>query len=708
MDNIPNEEQTSAPVTAGGLDLMDCLYAVKKRLWLVALTTVLGIGCSIVYLARTTPVFATRSVLLIEQRAAQVVRMDSVEQTDARYLDVMNTLVETMRSRTFLQRVVDNLNLQENPNFLPKNENGIPHTKEEAVGVLAGCIKTSLRKNTRLVDIGAEHANPEIARLLADSVAKEFILFGNDQRMASAQAANEYINDELSKLQDKLHRTEKALQQFPQVMHTGPTEQNQDITVDQLKDLNARFSAARAERLSLETERARAIENAHNPEELLKLPSVAGHPIVAPLLAALVDKESNLVVLRQQYKSKHPKYITAVAEIESLKASLYQKAMEASERISISCSIAKDQEDKLSKSVAALEQVLAQRNRDMVDYNTMKREYDSDRAMYESMRGRMKEIDVTKGVDGSPIKIVDSATVPGVPIRPQKFMSVVEGGLFGLALGVAGTIGIHQFRRRLRTVGQVEKLTGLPVLGALMKRTKASTENPKEFVLHPQGNDIESFRALQTAISARKKSEDRRVLMITSAIPGEGKTYVSINLAMASAQSCAKTLLIDADMRKKTCSRILSNVANTVGFSDVLAGNARLENVVASTEVPNLFFMAAGENLRSPAEWLSPAALKSTLGKALEEFDQIILDTPPVLAVSDSLIMAAEIQAVCYVVGAGKVQFREVERACKLLAETGNQPLGVALNFMEKQWGNEDYYYGDYYAKAEYEAVSSD
>ena len=701
MDNISNEPQ-NIPASADGMDLMEYLYAVQKRLWLVALTTVLGVGCSIVYLVRTTPVYAARSVLLIEQRAAQVVRMDSVEQTDARYLDVMNTIVETMRSRTFLQRIVDNMNLQENPDFLPKNGNGLPHTKEEAVGVLGGCIKTSLRKNTRLVDIVAEHENPEISRLLADSVAQEFIRFGTDQRIASSQEANQYIKDELAKLQDKIRHSEEILQKFPGLMTSGPAEQAQDTAVDQLKDLNTRYSAARAERLSLETERARAIENAQNPEELLKLPSVAGHPIVAPLLAALVDKESNLVVLGQQYKSKHPKYITAVAEIESLKASLYQKAMEASERISILCSIARDQEEKLKKSVDAQQQVLAQRNRDMLQYGPMKRDYDADRAMYDSMQARVKEIDVTKGVDGNPIKLVDNAVVPGVPIRPQKVQAVAMGGLFGLMLGVAGAIGINQFRRRLRTVGQVEKLTGLPVLGAVMKRVKANRESAKDFLLHPQANDIESFRALQTAISARIQAEKRRTLMVTSAIPGEGKTYVSLNLAMASAQSCAKTLLIDADMRKKTCSRILKDTRDTPGFSDVLAGNARLENVIAPTEIPNLFFLSAGENLRSPAEWLSPAALKSTLEDALKEFDQIILDTPPVLAVSDSLIMATEMQAVCYVVGSGKAQYREVERACKLLAEAGNPPLGIAMNFIEKQWGNEPYYYGDYYGDTGY------
>ncbi len=703
MDNLQNEEQPSMPASEGGIDLMECLYAVQKRLWLVALATVLGVGCSIVYLARTTPVFAARSVLLIEQRAAQVVRMESVDQNDARYLDVMNTIVETMRSRTFLQRVVDNLNLHENPDFLPKNENGLPHTKEEALGVLGGCIKTSLRKNTRLVDIVAEHQKPEIARLLADSVAKEFIRYGSDQRVASSQEANQYISDELTKLQDKIHHTEEMFQKIPGMfMLTGTDGQYGDIAVDRLKDLNSRYGAASAERFSLETERARAIENANKPEELLKLPSVAGHPIVAPLLAALVDKESNLVVLGQQYKSKHPKYIAAVAEIESLKASLFQKAIEASERISILCSIARDQEEKLRQSVVAQQLVLAQQNRDMLQYGPMKRAYDADRAMYDSMQARMKEIDVTKGVDGNPIKLVDDATVPGSPIRPQKMMTLATGGMGGLMFGVVVAVGINQFRRRLRTVGQVEKLTGLPVLGALMKRKRKQGQNSKDFLIHAQENDAESFRALQTAISARVKAEDRRSLMVTSAVPGEGKTYVSINLALASAQSRTKTLLIDADMRKRTCSRIFRENTNELGFSDILSGQARLEDVVTSTEIPNLFFIAAGKNQRSPAEWLSPAALKSTLESVLKEFDQIIMDTAPVLAVSDSLIIATEVQAVCYVVGSGIARYREVEHACKLLAEVKNPPMGIAMNFVEKNWGNEPYYYENYYGQTEY------
>ena len=700
MDNISTDEPLNNPTAKGGVDWMEYLFAVKKHLWLVVLTTVLGVGWSIVQLARTTPVYAAKAVLLIEQRAAQVVRMEAVDQADARYLDVMNTLVETMRSRTLLQRVVDNLNLQDNPDFLPKNANGLPHTKEEALNMLCGCVKTNLRKNTRLVDIYVEHANPETARMLADSVSLEFIRSGNDQRLASSQSANEYINEELSRLQAKLHRSEEELQKFPELMRTGPMEQNQDIVVDRLKDLNARFSAARAERLALETERTRAIENANNPEELLKLPSVAGHPIVAPLLATLADKESQLAVLRQQYKSKHPKYITAVAEVESMKASLYQKAMEASQRISTSCSIARDQEEELSKSVNAQEKVLSKRNQDMLQYNVLKRAYDADCALYESMKARMNEIDVTKGVDGSPIKIIDPAIASGVPVRPQKMKTLFIGGFLGMIIGLIGAIGTNRIRRQLRTVDQVESLTGFPVLGAMMKLKKTSAVSDKDFLLKPEGMALESIRALQTAISIRIKADNSRTMMVTSAIPGEGKTYISINLAAAFAHARIKTLLIDADMRKKTCSSILGdNTNNLDGLSELMEGRVRLEDVVQATEVPNLYLVAAGKNRRNPAEWLTPESIRSVIESALKEYDQIIIDTPPVLAVSDSLLIATEVQTVCYVVGSMKVCCTEVERACKLLSDAHNPPIGMVLNFLEKQFGEGGYYYGDYYGK---------
>lgn len=698
MENS-NEEQQISPVQTGGIDWMECLYAVKKRIWLVVLMTVMGVAVSIVILARTTPVYAARSVLLIEQHSAQVVRMDSVDQSDARYPDVMNTLVETVRSMMFLQRVVDGLNLNENPDFLPKSPTGLPHTKEEALGMLAGCIKTNLRKNTRLLDIIAEHPNPEVARLLADGVAKEFIRYGNDQRVSSSQSANEFINDELNKLRNKLRRAEETLQKFPGAMETGAVEQNQDINVDQLKDLNTRFSNARAERLSLETDQARAIENANNPAELLKLPSVARQPIVAPLLSALVDKESNLVVLSQQYKSKHPKYITAVAEIKSLKDSLNQKAMEAAALISTACAIARDNEEKLSKSMHAQELVLAERNRRMVDYKVMKREYDADRTIFEQMQARMKEIDVTKNIDGSPIKIVDNATVPGLPIRPDKVQTLTVGTLLGFAMGVFGSVGINRFRRRIRTIAQAEDLIGLPVLGALMKRKKVNGESPKEFSLGCKGPDAEAFRSLQTAICVRVKSENRGTIMLTSAIPGEGKTYLSINLAATFAQSGTKTLLIDADLRKHTCSRILANNVKKAGFAEVLSGEMQLANVVEAAEIPNLYFMTAGINIQNPSQVLIPASLKAVFEQALKEYDQIIVDAPPVLAVSDSLLMAGTVQSICFVVGSGVSQCREVERACKLLADARKIPIGIAMNLIEPQWGDDGLYTKYYYPK---------
>jgi len=703
MDNISNEENLSISSSGGGIDWSEYLYAVKKRLWLVALTTILGFGCSIVYLARTTPVYAARSLLQIDQKAAQVVRMDSVETTDARYLDVLNTLVETIHSRTLLLRVVDNLNLSENADFLPKSANGMPYSKGDALNVLSGCIKVGLRKNTRLVDVVAEHQSPEIARLLADAIAKEFIRFGNDQRLASSQSANEFISDEVGKLREKLRRAEEALQKFPEVMNTGPLDQAVDIYTDQLKDFSARFSTARGDRIALETDQTRATENENTPAELLKLPSIVKQPMVAPLLATLMDRESNLIVLGQQYKSKHPKYITAVAEIESLKASLNQKAMEAAGLLATACAIARDNEAKLEKSMHDQELVLAERNRKMLDYKVMKRDYDADRALYESMQARMKEIDVTKGIDGSPIKIVDSAIASGVPVRPNRLQSMTLGSLLGLGSGILGAIGINMVRRRLRTVTQVENLIGLPVLGALEKRMKAGGESDRDFLLQTKGVNFEVFRALQASIAARVTKEKRRTIMVTSATPGEGKTYVSANLAIAFAQSGHKTLLIDADLHKCTFSRILGADKNQPGFMDVLGGHARLEDAILPGEMPGLYYLTCGLNSQNPALLLTPAALQTVFDGALKEFDQIIIDTPPVLALSDSLIIAAKAQTVCFVVASGLSRCKAVQRACKMLLEVGNPPLGIAVNSVAKDWDQVGYYKGyyGYYGEAD-------
>lgn len=682
----------------GGWDWQSYCREIRGRLWLVLLVFAIAVAAMWVRLGRTPPAYKSTAVLIIEQKEDQVMRMQSVAQTDLVTPDFINTIVETIRSRTLLERVVDSLNLQDNPDFLPKKVNGTAYTKQNAVDALASAIKVTPRPKTRLVDIMAESSSPEMARMLADAVATEFIRLGYDQRANSNRFANEYLIEEAAKLRDKLRQSEEALQNYRETNNATSLEGNQNIILDQLKDMNASLSRARAERFGLETDQAKAREVAGQPAELLKIPSIAKLPTVASLVSAIAAKESELALLSQEYKPKHPKYIEAVTEIQNLKENLNKKVLEGGDLIASGFRAAKENEERLGQAVHQQEKLSSELNQKAIDYNVLKRELETDQAIYDSVLARVKETDVTKGIDISPIKLMENATTPLLPDDPRRVQKLVQAGILGLAIGIALSLASVLLSPGFTNIAQAEHAVGLPVLSVIPagknKRSKVLDES--------KGLVAEAFRSLRTALCLLGREEDRRSFLVTSAIPDEGKTFISSHLAMSFAQGGMTTLLIDADLRKPSVSDIFFKKQEQPGLTELLADRASFQDAIRPSGIENLSVLTAGQRAPNPAELLTQPGMKAIIKTALQTFDRVVIDTAPILAVSDTLMIAGEVQTVCFVARYGTTARSSVVRARKSLANAGKVPSGIIINRMPIRSGAYYGYYGYYGAKAVY------
>jgi capsular exopolysaccharide synthesis family protein len=679
-------------------DLRGALYAVRDRLWIAVLVLLLVGTVAAVYVSRAPLNFAAPTVPLVQEEESKVVKIDGVNSENLRSAELLNTLIQSMQSREVLRNVVESLKLDTDAAFLQGT--GMQTTSREgALGLLAKALKVEQRKNTRLVDIVIEHRDPEVARKVADSVAHEFLRKRFEQRTSDTGAANEFLVKESNQLKEKLEKSEAALHEYKVSHNAFGLEDTQNTIVQQLKELNSKLTEIKSERLQLEGDMVRAKQIAGNPKELILLSSVAANPTVAKLGQEIQAKKAEIAALAQRYKPKHPTYIAAEAELTNLREQLDTAVLAAAELLNASYRTAVETEAEFARASQEQEKKAAELNQKALQYNVLNREMESNRAMYQSLLARLKETDVTKSLDDAPVRVAEPAFAYG-PIRPNKPQIMTAALLGGLIFGLGLAYALSLTDSSLKTVDECEQVLGLPILAAI-PRTKAvcNSEAMLPIIGEPKGPVAEAFRTLRSSLALLGREEERRIFLFTSALPAEGKSFSCCNYAVATAQLGVSTLLIDADLRRPSISPIFFDKAKSPGLSDCLAGRATLAAAVCPTDIKDLQILPAGSVAPNPAELLASPEFASLVEQASKQYQRIIIDSAPINAVSDTLMLAPHVQTVCVVVRAGSTPRKAVQRACKALADIKCKPAGVILNYLPERHGAGYYYY---YSAGEY------
>ncbi len=682
-------------------DFRATYYAIKERLWLVVLSVLLLGTAAAVYVTKAPLIYAAQTVLMVEQEESKVIKIEGVTNENLGSAELVNTLLQTLESRVVLQRVVERLGLHKNPDFLLGT--GLTTTSPEvALEKLKSVVKVTLRKGTRLVNVLIEHRDPEVARIVADGLVKEFLRYRFEQKSANTVLASEFLIGEADRLKEQLQKSEEALHKYKVQENAGSLQENQNTVVAVLQDLNEKFTQARSERMRLEGDVARAKELAGKPNQLVLLPSVAAHPAVASVNATIAEKEAEIAVLSQRYKSKHPKYVAAYTQLASLRDQRNQVVGSAAELLSASFRSAQETEAEFARALQDQEKRSLELSEKAIPYNVLTREMESNRTMYESVLARLKETDVTKELDQTQVRVVESAFSFG-PVRPDKPKILIAGLLGGLIVGIGLAFGLSLLDTSVKTVDDAEEVLGLPVLAAV-PRLKGGGKNDADgggfpVLADPKGTAAEAFRSLRSSLALLGRQDSRRTFLFTSAVPSEGKTFTCSNYALVSAQQGISTLLIDADLRRPSVSKLFYGEARKPGLSDCLAGQAGLKSSVCDTDLENLKVLTAGSTAPNPAELLASDDFPALLKEALLHYDRVIIDTAPINAVSDTLMLAPHVQTICLVVRAASTPKAAAQRACKALEAIKCKPAGLVLNRLPQGHGAGYYYY---YSAGEY------
>jgi capsular exopolysaccharide synthesis family protein len=538
-----------------------------------------------------------------------------------------------------------------------------------------------MRPGTRLIDVTAEHSDPQMAQKLADSLATEFIHQGIAARTANSQIALKFLVTEAEKQKKKLESSEQRLQQYKEDNDAMSLDEKQDTVITKLKTLSNQLGEAKAARMRLEADFADVKANAGSVEKLLAIASVAERGLVVDLRRQLSDVEARIAQLALRYTEKHPRMIQERTLLTDTKASLREAVLGVPQLMNSDLERAIATERSFENAVKDQEKLALELNKQAIPYNVLVRDVETDRAIYESILKRLKEADIAKGIEANSVRIFEPAALPGSPMNAKKTKIVALAVVGGLAIGVLISIGLHMLDRSLRSVEQAERITGLPVVGAIPSRPKLNFAQPGTILVgEPDSIVAEAFRSLRTSLYLASRKRGRKTCLFTSAVPAEGKTFSAINYAVSLAQQGQATLLVDADLRAPSVGQVFSLKDTAPGLADYLAGEAIVEQIITDTDIPNLFVIGAGHAISSPAELLANRTFGELLTEVGSRFDHIIIDTAPVIPVSDTLLLIEHAQVVCMVARACKTPQNLIVRAIQLLAQAGAKPVGLILN----------------------------
>lgn len=623
--------------------------------------------------------------------------------------------------------------------------------EEGLAGFLSKKVKATIRRGTRLIDLTVVHTDPAMAQRLTEAVAREYIRNAIERRTATGQETLGYLFEEEERLKANLRKSEAAVAEYkaktPDALQLGggaastgnqgglSTGGRGGIVEDKLQDLTTKLTTAKAERLQLEGELKQIQEVGEDVDKLLAFPRIAASPQVAERRRDVAEAEAAVSVLGQRYKDKHPKMIAAKAALNQARENLRRTVSAQPAVLKNAIEQARASEANLTAAVGEQEKAALALNKAAIGYQELARQAETDRALYENVLKQIKETNVTKDAKTDAVSVVEHSPYPRIPVSPSRTKALALGLMLGLFAGFGFVFLSDAMDRSIKTVDQAEATLKLPVLAAVPEVKKrdgsqklaADDDGGSTYRLvaeAPEGPAAEAFRTLRAALSLSGEETDHRVFIFTSASPEEGKSFTSANYALSLAQQGHRVLLIDGDLRRPTLHKIFragTEVASQrkrnepQGIVDYMVGGADLKSVireVSSSRIApiisrngapgdveeigagELWLMAGGRRAPNPAELLSGSnAFEKLVNEASKEFDRVIIDSAPVLAVSDTLVMTPHVQSVCLVVRAARTPRNAVQRALGLLETSGAHPVGVVLNRLPRRGGSEYYYY---------------
>jgi succinoglycan biosynthesis transport protein ExoP len=702
------------------LDLVRYWRAVARNKWrLLALVAAVAVLASLVA-SSLPPVYRGTSSLLIESSKPKFVSIEDVYGASALSgREYLQTQIEIIKSRELLAKVVSRLMLADHPLYDPRKQpapfwaewfpDGFlgeasatrafdrASVEQGIVGTLLVGLNVQLVRGSQLIRISFESPDAGLAARVPNALAEMFIESDIEARLGMTRKAMSYLSTQIDDLRVKLGESERALQKFREDEHLIDTKGlAQSGATKQIEDLMRALSDSRAKRVDAENSyrQVSAAAKSRAPNALDAVPAIQRHPLISRLKELEGDAEKRINEFAQRYGPEHPKMIAARADLAGARRNVREQEALVARLVMQEYETAKANENSLEHALNDARGNVEHINRKEFQLAALERDVQTNRQLYDMFMQRLKETNLTGEMQTPLARVVDPALEPRSPAGPNKQRIVTLAALAALLLGISLALLIERLDSTIKTSQDVEAKLGLPALGFLQRVKPAKGATVERFVLdEPQAGFAESIRTIRSGVMLSALDAPRKIVLVTSSIPDEGKTTLAMNLAFALGQ-IKKTLLIEGDMRRPRIATALGIDREHLGLSELCAGTAVIDACVCAVENTPLHVLAAGRIPPNPQELLASRRFADTLRQLSERFEIIVIDTPPVQLVSDALMLSQLVTGVVYVVKADRTPFPLARRAVRKLQRAGAPIIGAVLNQIDVV--KADKYYGEY------------
>lgn len=682
-----------AALLQANLNLRHYWHIILERRWLVIATFLSVMVLTAIYIFRSPKIYEATVRLQINKESENYMQMRDVFAADSREQDYMQTQFKNLLSRTLIKRVVDSLSLEKDPRY---------SEAQDVIYSVQRDVTVSPIRLSRLVDVKVEHTSPKQAQAIADKLVELFIEQNLESRREASFEALSWLKNQVSDGKAEVERNERALVEYRLTHNQVSLEEGENINRQSLLQASMELTKVKSEAAIAN----RAVEEIElllkSGQNIETIPVVAQNENIKKIRQEIALKESALAALLKRYRDKYPLVIQARGELDELRSNLAEESKTILLTMRNNAKILREQQVELEKLVKAEEEKQFVLNKLKVDYDVLRREADNSKSIYSNMLMRLTETDLLNRMNSNNMRIVDPATMPLRPVKPRVVLTM----LMGMAAAVAASLGLAFFVNYLddsiKSQDDVENYLRLAFLGYVPNiKTNSVVERDLQAHLHPQSNAAEGFRTIRATISLSHKAEKLRVISVTSTIPSEGKSLVASNLAIVHAQTGLKTLLVDADLRRPSVHKAFQLHSPTGLAAYLMKQTDNVDEIILDTEVPNLDVVCCGSVPSSPSELVGSVRMREFIRLARERYDRVVLDCPPVSAVSDPLVIAAMSDGVVYVTKFNKIRRDHARKSVQRIQNAGINILGLVVNDIDFE-GRDSYYYSYYYYQNRY------
>jgi len=697
--------------------LYDYLLILRKHLWLILSFLLAVVTIVAVATFREKPVYVASATLEIGRENTNILPFPGIESYDFmidldNYIDTQSRI---LASETLALQTIRILGLNADPAFPGAGESEAivsgslkNQTLPPEIGAFLGSLAVRRIPGSRMLTVSFESTDPRAAARILNAHLDNYVEQNYKGRYEATADASKFLQSELDELSVKVRRSEDAriaYERANQIWLVGDNASS-NVATQRLADLNKQFADAQSDGL-----KKQALYEFAKAGDVDAVPQIRDNNVLLGMRQRRADLSMQFSDAINQYGPNFPKVQRLQAQMKELDEQMSRERKGIITQLESDYREAKQQEDLLSRALDAQKAEANVMSQKMIEYNILKREAEANKTLYDSLQTKLKEGQIASGLKSSNIRIVDPALVPTAPTRPAKTRNIILAFLVGLVGGIGLALLREYLDNTVKTPDDVETLARLPSLAVvptfsddavvtkrawLLKGASSNGSKKRmELVAHhlPKSQMSEAFRALRTALLLSQAGHPPQVILVSSALPREGKTTAASNLAVTLAQLGDKTVILDADLRKPGVGRLLSLEADKhVGLSSYLAGVSTLDLVIVPhPAIPNLAAIPTGPLPPNPADLLSSHKLAEAIAELRKKYEFVVIDSPPIMAATDAVILSVQADGVLLVVRSGETPKEAFTRTRDLLNSVKCHLLGVVLNAVNPS--APDYYY---------------